>query len=115
MERVGIGMHFKSPPRDVDRRKFLNGRWSDPPASGSDRFEVASILAQTRPEHIKAADRNIETISGAQIFSRDPKGKLVVVVEAEDVGRIGEALNAISLMPHVVTASLVFHRTDENP
>jgi nitrate reductase NapD len=107
-------MHLKMPPREVDRRKFMNGRWAGRPASEGDRFEVASILVQARPERLDAAVRTIETMPGAQIFSRDPKGKLVVVVEAEDVGRIGEALNAISLMPDVLTAALVFHRTDEN-
>jgi nitrate reductase NapD len=107
-------MKRKTPQREVDRRKFLNGRWTGCAERESDSFEIASILVQARPERLETAARAIETLAGAQIFSRDPKGKLVVVVEAEDVGRIGEALNAISLMPDVLTASLVFHRTDES-
>jgi nitrate reductase NapD len=97
-----------------DRREFLNGNWANAAGeTASARFEVASILVQARPERLDAAARDIETLAGTQIFSRDPKGKLVVVVEAEDVGRIGETLNAISLMPDVLTAALVFHGTDE--
>ena len=107
-------MFQKTPPRKVDRRKFLNGEWTRQATErASARFEVASILVQARPDRLDAAARNIETLPGAQIFSRDPKGKLVVVVEAEDVGRIGETLNTISLMPDVLTAALVFHGTDE--
>ena len=107
-------MNQKAPPRQVDRRKFLNGGWTRCADGQSDGFEIASILVQARPDRLDAAARNIEKISGAQIFSRDPKGKLVVVVEAEDVGRIGEALNTISLMPDVLTAALVFHGTAES-
>lgn len=100
--------------RSVDRRKFINGRWSaraeeNPPGSA----EIASILVQTRPERLDAATRAIEALPGTQIYSRDPKGKLVVVIEAADVGSIGGALSTISTMPDVLTAALVFHATDE--
>ena len=98
----------------VDRRKFINGRWSvraeeNPPGTA----EIASILVQTRPERLAAAARAIEALPGAQIYSRDPKGKLVVVIEAENVGTIGETLNTISAMPDVLTAALVYHATDD--
>ena len=75
--------------------------------------EIASILVQARPELLDAAARAIEALPGTQIYSRDPKGKLVVVIEASDVGSIGATLNTISLMPDVLTAALVFHGTDE--
>ncbi|HKS87702.1 MAG TPA: chaperone NapD [Pseudolabrys sp.] len=100
--------------RSVDRRKFLNGRWStrageNPPGTA----EIASILVQTRPERLDAAARAIEGLPGAQIYSRDPIGKLVVVIEAENVGTIGETLNTISTMQDVLTAALVYHATDD--
>ena len=100
--------------RNVDRRKFINGRWSA--QRGDDRpgsVEIASILVQARPERLDAAARAIDALPGAQIYSRDPKGKLVVVIEASDVGAIGTTLNTISMMPDVLTAALVFHGTDE--
>ena len=75
--------------------------------------EIASILVQARPERLDAAARAIEALPGTQIYSRDPKGKLVVVIEASDVGSIGATLNTISLMPDVLTAALVFHGTDD--
>jgi len=96
---------------DVDRRKFINGRWTATAAAQT--AEIASILVQARPERIDAAAHAIEALPGTQIYSRDPRGKLVVVIEASDVGAIGTALNQISLMPDVLTALLVFHGTDE--
>jgi periplasmic nitrate reductase NapD len=98
--------------RNVDRRKFINGRWTRTAASAPASAEIASILVQTRPERLEAAARAIEALPGTEIYSRDPKGKLVVVIEAPDVGSIGATLNAISLMPDVVTAALVFQGTD---
>jgi periplasmic nitrate reductase NapD len=92
----------------VDRRKFINGRWSVDVQSAPGTVEIASILVQTRPERLDAAAAAIETLPGAQIYSRDPKGKLVVVIEAADTGSVGATLNAISSMPHVLTAALVF-------
>jgi len=100
--------------RHVDRRKFINGFWmtkTGDSASGS--VEIASILVQARPEQLDAAARAIEALPGTQIYSRDPKGKLVVVIEALDVGSVGATLNTISMMPEVLTAALVFHGTDE--
>jgi nitrate reductase NapD len=100
--------------RDLDRREFLNGQWTDPgtpPAHGLP--EIASILVQARPERLEAAARAIEALPRTQIYSRDPKGKLVVVIEAVDTGSVGVVLNTIALMPGVVSATLVFHATDE--
>ena len=98
----------------VDRRKFINGRWSvraeeNPPGVA----EIASIVVQTRPERLNAAAHAIESLPGAQTYSRDPKGKLVVVIEASDVGTIGRTLSTVSTMSDVLTASLIFHVTDE--
>lgn len=98
---------------DVDRREFLNGRWQLGPSSQTPVSEIASILVQARPERLDAAARAIEALPGTQIYSRDSKGKLVVVIEASDVGSIGTTLNIISLMPDVLTAALVFHGTDD--
>jgi periplasmic nitrate reductase NapD len=99
--------------RNVDRREFLNVQWKTGAAGGGAVSEIASILVQVWPERLDAAARAIEALPGTQIYSRDPKGKLVVVIEAADVGSIGTALNSISLMNDVLTASLVFHGTDE--
>jgi nitrate reductase NapD len=105
------GAVTSAPEHEVDRRKFLNGRWGT--ATAGTVFEIASILVQARPERLDAAARDIEALPGTQIYSRDPKGKLVVVIEAGDVGSIGTTLNIISLMPDVLTAALVFHGTDD--
>jgi periplasmic nitrate reductase NapD len=99
---------------DLDRREFLNGRWTaHPEGEARASVEIASILVQAKPERLDAVALAIEALPDTQIYSRDPKGKLVVVIEASDVGVIGTTLNTISSLPDVLTAALVFHGTDE--
>jgi periplasmic nitrate reductase NapD len=108
-------MADRPPPMPrVDRRKFLNGRWPAPTKEQAKKpIEIASILVQVRPERVDAVARTIERLPGSQIYSRSPQGKLAVVIEADNVGDIGATLNAISSMPHVLSAALVFHGTEE--
>jgi nitrate reductase NapD len=96
----------------VDRRKFINGRWAVDVKPTPGTVEIASILVQTRPERLDAVAIAIEALADAQIYSRDPKGKLVVVLEAADTDGIGATLNTISAMPYVLTAAIVFQGTD---
>ena len=96
----------------VARRAFLHGRWGDDPARDA-AFEIASILVQARPERLDEVAAAIAALPGTQVYSRDTRGKLVVVVEASGTDRIGSTLNTISLLPGVLTAALVFHGTDE--
>lgn len=97
----------------IDRRAFISGRLVDPdrviaPPGG----EIASILVQARPEHLGEVEAAIAALAGCEIHGRDLKGKLVVVMDAPNAGVIGTTLNTIALLPHVYSASLVFHAID---
>jgi len=106
-------MASTTPDHRVGRREFLHGKWSDAAQPSGAAFEIASILVQARPERLDEVATAIEALPGTQIYSRDARGKLVVVIEASGSGPIGETLNTVSLMPGVLTAALVFHATDE--
>jgi periplasmic nitrate reductase NapD len=115
-------MPDRQPMPGIDRRKFLNARWPAR-AGGKEQTntdktyasaEIASILVHVRPEQLDAIARAIAALPGAEIYSRSPQGKLVAVLEASATVDIAATLNAISSMPHVITAALVFHATDES-
>ena len=106
-------MAEKAADSEVDRRHFLNGHWPSRERRVAAQ-EIASVLVQARPEWLDAAATAIEALPGVQVYGRDPRGKLVAVIEAADTGVIGTTLNMISQMPHVLTAALVFHGTDED-
>ena len=103
----------KSAPETIDRRAFITGR-----VINSDKVvappedEIASILVQARPEHLVEVEATIAALEFCEIHARDPKGKLVVVIDAPRSGAIGSTLNIIALLPHVYSAALVFHAID---
>ena len=97
----------------LNRRALITGR-----ALTAERVvtppggEIASILVQARPERLDEVEAAILHLAGCEIHGRDPRGKLVVVVDAPDAGSLGSTLNTIALLPHVHSASLVFHAID---
>jgi nitrate reductase NapD len=97
----------------IDRRALITGR-----LLGADRVvtppggEIASILVQARSDRLIEVEASIVALAGCEIYGRDPRGKLVVVVDAPDAGALGTTLNTIALLPNVYTASLVFHAID---
>jgi len=97
----------------IDRRAVITGRLLKtdqlvaPPGG-----EIASILVQARPERLAEVESAIVALAGCEIYGRDPKGKLVVVVDAADAGALGSTLNTIALLPDVYSASRVFHAID---
>ena len=98
------------PHRPIDRRALLTGQLLKPnqvvaPPEG----EIASILVQARPERLADVEAAIVKLEGCEIYGRDPRGKLVVVLDAPDAGALGTTLNNIALLPDVYSASLVFH------
>jgi nitrate reductase NapD len=101
------------PQTAINRRALITGRVlrTDrvvPPPGG----EIASILVQARPDRLDIVEAAITELPGCEIYGRDEKGKLVVVVDAPDAGSLGSTLNTISTLANVYSASLVFHAVD---
>lgn len=97
------------------RRQFIKGQWIEDTAArapAGDAAEIASVLVQTRPERLPAVQAAIEEMAGAEIAQQDPCGKLVVVLDSSEGAVIGESLTRLSLMPHVLSATLIFHGLD---
>lgn len=101
------------PQTAIDRRAFITGRLLKadrvilPPGG-----EIASILVQARSDRLSQVEAQITALAGCEIYGRDPKGKLVVVVDAPDADVLGTTLNSITLLPDVYSASLVFHAVE---
>jgi nitrate reductase NapD len=97
----------------IDRRALITGRVLTaerivaPPGG-----EIASILVQARPDRLDEVEASILALAGCEVPVRDPRGKLVVVADAPDAGALGSILTTIALLPHVHSASLVFHAID---
>lgn len=97
------------------RRQFIRGQWIPQTAeSAASRAtpEIASVLVQMRPERLDSVHSSIAAIAGAEIAQRDARGKLVVLLDSSGGAPIGETLTKLSLMPDVISATLVFHGMD---
>ena len=75
--------------------RLLNTDRVVPPPGG----EIASILVQARPERLAEVEAAIVALAGCEIHGRDPRGKLVVVIDAPDAGASARTLNTIALLP----------------
>lgn len=95
---------------EINRRELISGTRAGIRAAGT--ADIASVLVQARPERIGEVEQAIVALAGCEIHGRDPRGKLVVVIEAPDAGAVGATLNAIALLPDVLSANLVFHAID---
>jgi len=97
----------------IDRRALITGRLARAePVVAPPGGEIASVLVQVRPERLAAAEQAITALAGCEVYQRDLRGKLVIVVDASDGGTLGTTLNAISALRDVYSASLVFHALD---
>lgn len=97
----------------INRRKFISAGWADHETALAERGgEIASILVQARPERLAEVEAAICALPRCEIHGRDPKGKLVVVVDRPRGGAIGGTLNSIAMTDGVLSAALVFHAID---
>ena len=97
----------------TDRRSLILGPLIGRGHGGGAREpSIASVLVQTRPEHLASVEATLARLAGCEIHGRDPRGKLVVVIDAPDTGVVGATLNAIAATQHVLSAALVFHAID---
>lgn len=97
------------------RRQFIRGQWiSQTAQSAAHRTtpEIASVLVQARPERLGAVESAVAAIAGVEIAQRDARGKLVVLLDSSAGAPIGETLTTLTLMPDVISATLVFHGMD---
>ena len=99
------------------RRAFMRGEWtrSDPErnANSHRHVEIVSLIVSTWPQHLDVVSASILALGNTEIHGQDPKGKLIVVLEEPSQGAIGAKTHEISGLPHVLSATMVFHVSDD--
>lgn len=95
------------------RRALICEEWnSGDPAPR--QVEIISLIVSTWPKHLDVVSRAILGLGNTEIHARDPKGKLIVVLEELGQEAIGAKANAISSLAHVISATMVFQATDDD-
>ncbi|MGD2075505.1 MAG: chaperone NapD [Gammaproteobacteria bacterium] len=78
-------------------------------------MNLSGILVVSAPAHMDAVIHALRGLSGVDVHQQDrSRGRLIVTQEAPSVGAAAEGLQRIKVLPHVITAELVYHRFDED-
>jgi periplasmic nitrate reductase NapD len=71
-------------------------------------LNISSLVVHTRPEYFEKVLKNLEESDLCEVHFHDPKGKIVVTIEEEDVKSEIEKMRSIQDMEHVASASFVY-------
>lgn len=93
----------------IGRREFLSGQFT---TKSTGVRHISSALVLAFPERLAEIVRRISELPDTEVHGIE-NGKIVVVLEGDDAGQIGERMIAISLMDGVLAANLVFEQADE--
>ncbi len=75
-------------------------------------LHFASVIVQAVPTSGDAVEMAIRAIPEADVFARE-SGKIVAVIESADERRISEVIDQLNRLDGVLSASLVFHQTED--
>ncbi len=74
-----------------------------------EEHHISSLVVHTRPDRLDGVRAEIARHPGAEIHGESAQGALVVVLEAGSQAQISDFIEAISALPQVLSAALVFH------
>jgi len=75
---------------------------------------VSGIVVACRPEHIAETAEVVNALPWAEVHYTDPQGRLVVIVEADDVEASMERLKELQRLPRVLMAELAEFVVEED-
>jgi nitrate reductase NapAB chaperone NapD len=100
------------------RRAFIHGKWNptyqEQGFHSRRQIEIVSLIVTTWPQHLDVVSEAILALENTEIHDRDERGKLIVVLEERGQGAVGAKVNAISGLPHVLSAAMVFQASADD-
>jgi len=73
---------------------------------------ISGIVMACRPEDLEATASAVDALAWADVHYTDPRGRLVVTIEAADVDESVERLKELQNLPRVLTADLAQYCLD---
>ena len=81
--------------------------------SGSTSGHIASMVVQCLPEKLESTANALEAISSIEVPERDSRGKLVVLIDADNEATLMSCISEIQNTAGVISANLVYHQIDD--
>ncbi|NIZ00063.1 chaperone NapD [Thalassospira lucentensis] len=73
---------------------------------------ISSMIVQARPEKLETITTELKAFPGIEISARDPSGKIIVVLEAENDRQLADTMNDIGNIAGVLGVNLVYHHNE---
>lgn len=77
-------------------------------------MDISGIVLACLPEHLAEAKCAVSALSWATVRHEDPKGRLVVVIEAADVQQSQARLLELQKLPRILSAQLAAYFPSED-
>lgn len=78
-------------------------------------MNISGVLLHARPGHLDRVCDDLRGVRGAEVHAATADGRIVATLETPDDAGMAQALSALSLMPGVMSASLVYAHCEELP
>jgi nitrate reductase NapD len=75
-------------------------------------LHIASCVAFTRPEAMDAIARAIQSAGLAEVARRDERGRMVILIEAADSGRVLDVIDAVRALDGVLAVHLAYQHAE---
>jgi nitrate reductase NapD len=76
---------------------------------------ISSAIVHAQPGHAEVVRRGLAAIAGVEIHAVSDEGKLIITIESPGDRETADTFEAISRMDHVMSTSMVFHQTEDEP
>jgi periplasmic nitrate reductase NapD len=78
-------------------------------------MNYSGILVLARPENIPKVSDALNALEGVEVFQQEPDtGRIVAVLEAENIKAETDMLQAIKALPGVAAAEMVYHYFEDD-
>jgi periplasmic nitrate reductase NapD len=91
----------------LSRRDLLTGHVLA--SSESQEIHLSSLVVHVRPETLDDVRGALRAMPGVEIHGENAAGKIVITVETRTEHEVVQRLGAISELPGVLSAALVYH------
>lgn len=76
-------------------------------------MHISGVLVHAQPGESARLRALLCATPGVEVHAVSPEGRLVVTIELDDDARLPDTFNAISALPGVLAAALVYSHTEE--
>ena len=75
-------------------------------------MNISSVIVVPHPDKIQVVAQALGDISGVEVATVVPEGKIIITIETEGDRDTVNIFEAITLMDHVLSASMVYHHQE---